>query len=48
MRNLTVAAMLIIAMLLLYEFAFGGEEGIGRSMERRAERASLDIGSLDP
>lgn len=48
MRKLTVAAMMIIAMLLLYEATIGGEEGIDRSTERRGEQLQQQIGTIDP
>lgn len=48
MRKLTVAAMMIIAMLLLYETTIGGEEGIDRSAGRRAEQLHQEIGAIDP
>jgi len=48
MRKLLMAVMMIVTMLLIYEAAYGGEEGISRVMERGAERAGSDIGSIDP
>jgi len=47
-RKLMVAAMMVMVLLLLYEAAWGGEAGIGRSLENRAQRAGTDIGLIDP
>lgn len=48
MRKVMVAAMMIVVMLVLYEAVVGGETGIGRSVEQRAERLGEEIGSIDP
>jgi hypothetical protein len=48
MRKLLMAAMMIVTLLLIFEAAYGGEEGIGRAVERGAERAGPGIGSIDP
>lgn len=48
MRKMMIAALMIVAMLIIYEASIGGEAGIDRSVGRRAERINLELESIDP
>jgi len=48
MRILLVTALLMVAVLLLYESTIGGDAGAGRLLQERAGGAPMEIGGIEP